>query len=80
MGIENEKRRNVWAIEPPKMEDANCNQNSRERPDESRPPRYRYSLRLATMAAAEKQPNTKAQPTNAPTRMLKQEEIVSKGN
>lgn len=56
--------------EPLKIEDANCSQNSIERPEERRPPRYKYSLRLATMAAAEKQPKANAQPTKAPTTML----------
>ncbi|GER50594.1 transmembrane protein 252 [Striga asiatica] len=57
-------------IEPPKIEDAKCNHRRMERPEESRPPRYRNSLRLATMAAAEKEAKAKAQPTKAPTRML----------
>lgn len=56
----------VW----PKMEVANCSQRRMERPDESRPPRYRYSLRLAMMAAPEKHPKAIAVPTNAVTRIL----------
>lgn len=63
------------AMEPPKMEDAKCNQKRRETPDERRPPRNKYSLRLANMAAAEKQPKTTAQPTKAPSTMLQQEKL-----
>lgn len=58
------------AMEPPKIADAKCNQKSMASPDESRPPRYKNSLRLATIAAAEKQPKATPQPTKAPTRML----------
>lgn len=61
-------------MEPPKMEDASCNQQRRETPDERSPPRYKYSLRLATMAAAEKQPKATAQPTKAPITMLQYKE------
>jgi hypothetical protein len=56
----------VW----PKIEVANCSQRRMERPDESRPPRYRYSLRLAMMAAPEKHAKATAVPTNAVTRIL----------
>lgn len=64
------------AMEAPKMEDAKCNQKRRETPDERRPPRYKYSLRLANMAAAEKQPKTRAQPTKAPSTMLQWKKII----
>lgn len=57
------------------MEEAKCNQNRMERPDERRPPRYKYSLRLATMAAAEKQPNATAHPTKAPITMLQYKNV-----
>lgn len=57
-------------MEPPKIEDANCNQSRMDRPEESRPPRYKYSLRLATIAAPEKQPKAREQPTKALTKML----------
>ena len=60
----------VW----PKIEVANCSQRRIERPDESRPPRYRYSLRLAMMAAPEKHPKAIAVPTNAVTRILVDEQ------
>ena len=52
------------------MEAANCSQRRMERAEESKPPRYRYSLRLAIMAAAEKHPKAIAVPTNAVTRIL----------
>lgn len=39
-------------------------------PEEVRPPRYRYSLRLVMMAAPEKHPKAMAVPTNPVTRML----------
>lgn len=64
------------AMAPPKMEDAKCNHMRRETPDERRPPRYKYSLRLANMAAAEKQPKTTPQPTKAPSTMLQQKKIM----
>lgn len=58
------------AAEPPKIEDAKCSHNRMLRPEESRPPRYRYSLRLANMAANEKQLNASAVPTKALTKIL----------
>jgi hypothetical protein len=57
-------------VEWPKMDVANCSQSRIDRPEESRPPRYMYSLRLAMMAAQEKQPKAMAVPTNPVTRML----------
>ena len=39
-------------------------------PEEVRPPRYRYSLRLVMIAALEKHPKAMAVPTNPVTRML----------
>lgn len=61
----------------PKIEVANCSQRRMERPDESRPPRYRYSLRLAMMAAPEKHPKAIAVPTNAVARILVDEQSKS---
>ena len=58
----------------PKIEAANCSQRRMERPDESRPPRYRYSLRLAMMAAPEKHPKAIAVPTKTVTRILVDEQ------
>jgi hypothetical protein len=57
-------------VEWPKMAVANCSQIRIDRPEESRPPRYMYSLRLAMMAAQEKHPNAMAVPTKAVTSML----------
>jgi hypothetical protein len=57
-------------MEWPKMDVANCSQSRIDRPEESKPPRYMYSLRLAMMAAQEKHPNAMAVPTKAVTRML----------
>lgn len=65
------------ASEPPKKYDAILNQHMMERPEDSKPPRYRYSLRLANMAAAEKQAKASAVPTNAPTRMLQYQKKMS---
>ena len=48
-----------------------------ERPDESRPLRYRYSLHLAMMAVPEKHPKAIAVPTNAVTRILVDEQSKS---
>ena len=61
----------------PKIEVANCSQRRIERPDESRPPRYRYSLRLAMMAAPEKHPKAIAVPTKTVTRILVDEQSKS---
>lgn len=58
------------AVDPPNNEEAKCNQKRMERPEERTPPKYRYSLRLANIAAAEKQPKATAVPTKALTRML----------
>ncbi|MFS7924295.1 hypothetical protein Hanom_Chr03g00270911 [Helianthus anomalus] len=62
------------ATEPPKIDEAKCNQKSIETPDDKRPPRYRYSLRLANMAAPEKQANAIAVPMNALTKMLRNQQ------
>lgn len=61
------------AADPPKMEEAKCNQKSMERPDKSSPLRYRYCLRFTRVAAAEKHPNAMAVPTNALMRILHQQ-------
>jgi len=53
------------AVEPPKMEEAKCNQRRMDNPEETKPPRYRYSLRLATKAAPEKHAKAKDVATNA---------------
>lgn len=55
------------AAAPPKMEEAKCTHIRRDNPEESKPPRYRYSLRLATKAAPEKQAKAKEVPTHAVT-------------
>lgn len=47
------------------MEEAKCNQRRMDNPEETKPPRYRYSLRLATKAAPEKHAKAKDVPTNA---------------
>lgn len=47
------------------MEEAKCNQRRMDNPEESKPPRYRYSLRLATKAAPEKHAKAKDVATNA---------------
>lgn len=61
------------AADPPKIAEANCNHMSMESPEDSKPPRYRYSLLLANMAAPEKQAKATADPTNALIRMLHQD-------
>lgn len=53
------------AVEPPKMEEAKCNQRRMDNPEETKPPRYRYSLRLETKAAPEKHAKAKEVATNA---------------
>lgn len=58
------------AAEPPKIAEAKCSHNRMLRPEESKPPRYRYSLRRANMAAREKQPKATAVPTKALTKIL----------
>lgn len=58
------------AVEPPNMEDASCSHRRMDRPEPSRPPRKRNWRRLATNAAAEKQPKARAVPTKAVTRIL----------
>lgn len=65
------------AMEPPKIEAAKCSHKRMERPEESRPPRYKNSRRLAIMAAAEKQPKATAQPTKALTTMLQQGKFIT---
>jgi hypothetical protein len=46
------------------MEEAKCNHIRMDNPEETKPPRYKYSLRLATKAAPEKHPKAKAVATN----------------
>lgn len=59
------------------MEDAKCNQRRMDNPEETKPPRYRYSLRLATKAAPEKHPKAKAVATNELKMRLKQRKLMS---
>ena len=60
------------AVEPPKIAEAKCSHRRTLRPEDSKPPRQRYSLRLANIAAAEKQPNASAVPTKAVTKILEE--------
>ena len=60
------------AKEPPKREEAKFNQKRMERPEDRTAPKYRYSLRLAIMAAIEKHPNAIAHPTKALSITLQQ--------
>ena len=53
------------AKEPPKREEAMFNQKRMERPEDIIAPKYRYSHRLAIMAAVVKHPNAVAHPTKA---------------
>lgn len=57
-------------VDPPNIEEAKFNQKRMERQEERTPPKYRNSLRLANIAATEKQPKATAVPTKALTRML----------
>lgn len=57
------------AVEP-KTEAAKLSHTRIERPEDSRPPKYKKSLRLATVAAAEKHPKARAVPPKADTSML----------
>ena len=58
------------AVEPPKIAEAKCSYRKMLRPEESKKPSYRYSLRPASVAAAEKEPNATEVPTKAVTKIL----------
>jgi len=60
------------------MDEAKCNQRRMDNPEETKPPRYRYSLRLATKAAPEKHAKAKDVATNAlKIRLEKQKRMMS---
>lgn len=56
--------------ERPKIREENCRRSIRLTTDDRMPPRNKYSLRLATKAAPEKQANTATDPRKAITTIL----------
>jgi hypothetical protein len=64
--------------ERPKIREENCRRSIRLTTDDRMPPRNKYSLRLATKAAPEKQANTATDPRKAITTIL-QHQMSSPG-